>query len=373
MAKIVVLEIDAIFLSHSKGAMMKKEEFLVLVTRYLSREASPDEIEHLNSLRKQKKYSMVFDAIRETWEKAGHDVPLSEYRIERGRQSLTAKIRFYEPSFRWEKELKQKKGFYYQPSFHRIAASFAVFCILLTGVFFIANVLKQRSLSIAWNEKKTAMGEKSIITLLDGTKITLNADSKLRYPVRFGDDIREVSLEGEAYFEVKQDASKPFIVHAGNVSTTDLGTKFDVSAFPHEETITVSLEEGNVEVSANISGTKKDDVILTPAQQWIYNKEKETSTIELFDSQKAVGWKDNILVFDNEPFSKILVTLERYFGVKFEIADQSLAHRTIKANFKNESFWTVVKVIEKATGLTYKTSKENNELKKIIFFEKDKF
>jgi len=373
MAKIVVLEIDTIVLSRSKGDLMKKEEFLVLVTRYLSGESFPDEVEHLNSLRKQKKYSMVFNAIRETWEKAGHGEPLSEYHIERGRQSLTAKIRLYEPSFRWEKELKQKKGFYYQPSFLRIAASFAVLSILLTGVFFIANVLKQRSASVAWNEKKTVMGEKSIITLLDGTKITLNADSKLRYPVRFGDDTREVSLEGEAYFEVKRDASKPFVVHAGNVSTTDLGTKFDVNAFPNEETITISLEEGKVEVSTNISGIKKGDIILTPAQQWVYNKEKETSRIESFDSQKAVGWKDNILVFDNEPFSKILVPLERYFGVKFEIADQSLANRTIKANFKNESFWTVVKVIEKATGLTYKTSKENNELKKIIFYEKEQF
>ena len=349
---------------------MKKEEFLVLVTRYLSREASADEIEQLNSLRKQKKYSMVFDTIREKWEKAGQAEPLSEYSIERGRKALAAKIRKSNPSFQWEKELKQYKVFYYQPAFLRVAASFAFLIILITGGFFVASVLKQRPVSIAWNEKKTAMGEKSIITLLDGTRITLNADSKLKYPVRYGEDTREVSLEGEAYFEVNQDASKPFVVHAGNVSTTDLGTKFDVSAFPHEETISISLEEGKVEVSAAISGAKKDDVILTPAQQWVFNKEKETSTIESFDSQKAVGWKDNILVFDNEPFSKILVPLERYFGVKFEIADQSLANRTIKANFKNESFWTVSEVLKKATGLRYKTLKENNELKKIVFYEK---
>ena len=130
------------------------------------------------------------------------------------------------------------------------------------------------------------------------------------------------------------------------------------------------LEEGKVEVSTNKSSAKKEDVVLSPKQQLVYNKENETNTIEEFDLQKVIGWKDNILVFDNEPLSKVLVPLERYFGVKFEIADQSLANRTIKANFKNESFWTVVNVLEKATGLTYKTSKENNEFKKVVFYKK---
>ena len=177
-------------------------------------------------------------------------------------------------------------------------------------------------------------------------------------------------MEGEAYFEVTHDVIKPFIVHSGNISTTDLGTKFDVSAFPNEETIIVSLEEGKVEVSTNKSGTQKEDIILSPSQQLIYNKEKAISKIEQFDLEKTIGWKDNILVFDNEPLSKVLIPLERYFGVKFEIADQSLANRTIKANFKNNSFWTVTEVLKKATGLTYKTIQENNELKKIIFYEK---
>jgi ferric-dicitrate binding protein FerR (iron transport regulator) len=214
------------------------------------------------------------------------------------------------------------------------------------------------------------MGEKIIVTLLDGTKITLNADSKLKYPMRFGEESREVYLEGEAYFEVTHNNQKPFVVHTADVLTTDLGTKFNICAFPNEESITVSLEEGKVEVSTGISGTKKNDVFLSPTQQLIYNKEEETNRIEQFDFQKAIGWKDNVLIFDDETLSKVLISLERSFGVKFEIADQSLANRTIKANFKNESFWTVVNVLEKATGLTYKTSRENNEFKKVVFYKK---
>ena len=349
---------------------MNEELFITLVTRYLSREVSVDEIEQLNSLLKQKKYSTLFNAIKEKWIEAEHGESSFEYNPERGLTLLTAKIRTYNPSFQWEKKVKQKYLFPYQPRSLRIAASIAFLFVLVTGAFFVVNVLKQKSVAITWNEKKTVMGEKSIVTLLDGTKITLNADSKLKYPVRFGEESREVSLEGEAYFEVTHDAKKPFVVHTGRVSTTDLGTKFNVYAFPNEENIIVSLEEGKVEVSTNKSSAKKEDVVLSPKQQLVYNKENETNTIEEFDLQKVIGWKDNILVFDNEPLSKVLVPLERYFGVKFEIADQSLANRNIKANFKNESFWTVVNVLEKATGLTYKTSKENNEFKKVVFYKK---
>jgi transmembrane sensor len=349
---------------------MKNEEFVELATKYLSREASLDEVERLNALLNQKKYSALFNTINEKWEKAGLEESVPRFNIERGIHMLAAKIRNEDPSFRWEKEVKQNVILIHRPLFFKVAASFAALMILVTGIFFVANVLKQRQVSQAWNEKKTVMGEKSIVTLLDGTKITLNADSKLKYPVRFGEESREVSLEGEAYFEVTHDAGKPFIVHAGNVSTTDLGTKFNISAFPGEKTIIVSLEEGKVEITTDKSGSKKEDVFLSPAQQLVYNKENETSSIELFDSQKASGWKDNILVFDNVPLSKVLVPLERYFGVKFNIADQSFSNRTIKANFKNESLWTVVKVLEKATGLTSKTTKENNEIKEVVFYEK---
>jgi transmembrane sensor len=232
--------------------------------------------------------------------------------------------------------------------------------------------LKQKSDATVWNEKKTVMGEKVILTLLDGTKITLNADSKLKYPVRFREEPREVYLDGEAYFEVTHDDTKPFIVHSGGVTTTDLGTKFNVKAFPGEQDITISLQDGKVKIQAEISESKKGirEILLAPTQQFVFNKENKSSVVETFDPQKAIGWKDNILIFDNESLSNVLPSLERYFGVKFEIANPALANRIVKANFKNESFWTVVKVMEKATGLAYKTEKDNNDIKKIVFCEK---
>jgi ferric-dicitrate binding protein FerR (iron transport regulator) len=346
---------------------MNEKLFMTLATRYLSKEASVDETELLHSLLKQKKYSTLFDAINEKWTEAGNAGSRSEYSIERGLALLVAKIRNSNSSFQWDKEDKHKYIFSSQQLYLRVAASIVFLIILVTGAFIIIDIMKQKSVSVVWNEKRTMMGEKTIITLLDGTRITLDADSKLTYPMHFGEGPREVYLEGEAYFEVIHDANKPFIVHTGVVSTTDLGTKFNVNAFPDDENIIVSLEEGKVGVSMNESGVKKGDIILAPTQQLIYNKGEETNTVQHFDLQKAMGWKDNILIFDNEPLSKVLISLERSFGVKFELADQRFAHCIVKANFRNESFWTVTEVLMKATGLTYETIKENNELKKVVF------
>ena len=349
---------------------MTEEKFFLLVTKYMSQEASVEETDQLHSLMKQKKYADLFRSISTKWKDAGERESSQYFHVEKGFHLLASKIRVSDPSFQWEKKRTPDYTMIFQFQSFRIAASIAALIFLIAGGLFVSRLSKQKSDATAWNEKRTVMGEKVILTLFDGTKVTLNADSKMKYPVRFGEDLRDVSLEGEAYFEVAHDDTKPFIVHAGGVTTTDLGTKFNIKAFPGEKNVTVSLENGKVTVRADISENNKDthEILLAPTQQFVFNKENETSTVETFDPQKASGWKDNILIFDNEPLSKVLITLERSFSVKFEIADQSLASRAIKANFKNESFWTVVKVLEKATGLTSKTIREKNELKKIVFY-----
>ncbi|MFZ1978859.1 MAG: FecR domain-containing protein [Bacteroidota bacterium] len=349
---------------------MNEDQFIQLTTKYLSNEASAEEIRLLLSLRKSERYAALFERINERWNKFTTSDPGFEYDVDRGLQLLTEKIRRSNPAFQWDNNAKNKYLPLHRTLYFRIAASVAALLLIGVGTFFMPHFFIRKAEPIVWNEKATMMGERIIVTLLDGTKITLNADSKIQYPVHFGEESREVMLQGEAYFEILHNDGKPFVVHTGNISTTDIGTKFDIKAFPRENDITVSLEEGKVEVSANQSIMGKKKVMLSPAQQLVYRKEDESSTIGPCDIQKAIGWKDNILIFDNEPLSSVFISLERYFGVKFEIADSSLAGRPVRANIKNESFWTVVKVIEKATGLNSKAISENNELKKIVFYEK---
>lgn len=350
---------------------MSEERFLELATKYLSKEASNEERASLYNYLEKDEYYNLFAHLKSEWEKAGTEKVETEFNIENGFEKLTQKIQMVEPSFTFGDKKKQlKKNLLFNPTLLKYAASIAFFLVLVTGALIISGVLKQKPVLISWNEKHTIMGEKYLATLSDGSTITLNADSKLKYPARFTNSTRDIYLEGEAYFEVKHDSSKPFIVHSGNISTTVLGTKFNVSAFPNEKNIAVSLVEGSVKVSKEGSGNVENIVMLQPDQQLVYNKENEIGTVEQFELQEATGWKDNKLIFRKETFANVLVKLERAYGVKFELQDKSFSGQKITANFQNESLWTVSESLKKLTGLQYKTVKENNVTKKIVFYKK---
>ncbi len=350
---------------------MSEERFLELAAKYLSKEASNEERTSLYNYLEKDEYYNLFTHLKSEWEKAGTEKVETEFNIENGLDKLTQKIQTAESSFTFGDKKKQpKKNLLFNPTFLKYAASIAFFLVLVTGVLIILGVLKQKPVLISWNEKQTVMGEKYLATLSDGSTITLNADSKLKYPARFTNDTREIYLEGEAFFEVKHDSSKPFIVHSGNISTTVLGTKFNISAFPNEKNIAVSLVEGSVKVSKEESGTVENIVMLQPDQQLVYNKENEIGKVEQFDLQEIAGWKENKLIFRKETFANVLVKLERTYGVKFELQDKSFSGQKITANFQNESLWTVSESLKKLTGLQYKTVKENNVTKKIVFYKK---
>jgi ferric-dicitrate binding protein FerR (iron transport regulator) len=350
---------------------MSEERFLELATKYLSKEASNEEKTSFYNYLEKDEYYNLFTHLKDEWEKAGMLQVESEFNIESGIEKLTQKIKKVEPSFSFDhKKNRTQRRLLFNPTFLKYAASIAFLLVLVTGTLYVSGIFKQKPVVITWNEKQTVMGEKWIVTLLDGSRVTLNADSKLKYPTHFGEKLREVYLEGEAFFEVQHDSSRPFIVHSGNLSTTVLGTKFNVSAFPAEKNIAVSLVEGKVRVAKEEPGAVEGIVILQPKQQLIYDKEKEISTFDQFDEQKAIGWKDNVLVFQKEPFNNVLVKLERAYGIKFELTDQSFSNRKITANFQNESLWTISETLKKLTGLQYKTIKENNETKRIVFFKK---
>ncbi len=251
---------------------------------------------------------------------------------------------------------------------YSIAASVAFLLILASGVFYYFNLIKDHPNELNWTEKITRSGEKSELTLSDGTKITLNAESKLNYPIKFKNKIREVFLEGEAYFEVKHDANHPFIVHTGNLSVKVLGTKFNVNAFPNENSIKVSLIEGKVNVSKVEEGKIDEIGILKPKEQLLYNKENKSRTFDSFDPETVIGWKHNLFQFNDEPLGEVLLSLERSYGIKFELTDKSMSNLKITATFKDNSIQTISEVINKLTGIKYRAINENNKTKKVIFY-----
>ena len=261
--------------------------------------------------------------------------------------------------------------YYIAGTYWKAAASIAFLMIVSAGILYFAGAFDKKGIESGWNEKKTAMGEKSVISLADGSKITLNADSRIRYQRRtVGNGIREVFLEGEAYFEINHNNSKTFVVHTGEITTTDLGTKFNVSAFPADNKISVALVEGKVKVSVNTPVPGSTGLDLTPSYELIYDRGEKRSSVEKFDQQEATGWLNNILVFRKLPLDEVMVRLERAYGIKFVLPDNTAGRTMITANFMNESYQTVSEALKKTTGLGYRTIKEGSRIDSIVFFRK---
>ncbi len=259
---------------------------------------------------------------------------------------------------------------FFSPSLLKIAASIIFFIVLATGVLYISGVFNQKKGTVVWNEKVTPPGEKSVLTLSDGSKVILNAGSKLRYPEYLNGNTREIYLEGEAYFAIKHENNKPLIVHAGNLTTADLGTEFDISAYPDNKTIAVSLLEGKVKISSDKNGEVEKIAVLKPKEQLVYDKGNNTITLGNFDSLEIVGWKDNIYKFDNVSLDKVLSGLERAYAVKFKLTDRTVLAQKITVKFEKDSLNTVVDVIKSLTGLDCKIVSGENNTKEVLFFNK---
>lgn len=193
----------------------------------------------------------------------------------------------------------------------------------------------------AINRVYTPRGGEYNLELADGTKVWLNAETELRYPVRFQKDRREVEVFGEAYFEVAKDASRPFIVHACGMSTRVLGTSFNVKAYAGEERQT-TLVEGRVEVSY---GTRR--VKISPGEQ--VTLKGEELEVRKVDTQVSTGWKNGLFIFDDQPLENVLQELGRWYDVHIFIANEEVKQLKFTSNFpRYENIERVLNIIELA-------------------------
>ena len=201
----------------------------------------------------------------------------------------------------------------------------------------------------------TQKGEQTSVILPDGSKVWLNVDTKLSYPVDYGVKSRNIELEGEAYFEVEKNDELPFEVASANIVTRALGTRFVVSAYPENSTIKSSLVKGSVEVKFD-----RKNELLKPGQQLVYNKNKPEVKIKTFDEDYELAWKNKELVFRLTPFADVITELEKWFDVCIEYNPAEFKSETLTVQFeKYESLETILRVIAKANGFKF-TIKDKN-------------
>jgi len=207
-----------------------------------------------------------------------------------------------------------------------LLASFALlyFQFLRTeGLFLSEEVSTDTSNTPSLISKETSRGEKLSIRLRDRTMVKLNAESRLWYTATLGDSVREVFLEGEAFFDVAEDSTRPFLIHTGEITTRVVGTSFNIKAFTGEEQIAVSVLSGKVQVSKG-NDVGKAPVHLVPGEQAVYTHLDTSLAKQRFSYQDVLSWKDGTLYFKNTPFAEVVQSLERWYGVDIVVHKQGI-------------------------------------------------
>lgn len=244
----------------------------------------------------------------------------------------------------------------------------SIILIILIPLIFYKSMIAKIPISpqIQHDEKLTHNGQHLTFRLEDGSQITLNSNSRLSYPIQFTDTSRIVTLNGEAYFDVAKDAKRPFTVITGNVSTTALGTSFNI-CYPEDQSLSkISLLSGAVKVEMKNRTGNIHDVELIPGEQLLYGFMDESFEIELFDPLAISGWKDGIIYFKEAGIDEIVERLEVWYDVEIKLTG-NLAKKehdiwNYSGQFEKESLENVLRGISYVKNFSFEIDDKNIEL-----------
>lgn len=260
-------------------------------------------------------------------------------------------------------------------SFWMRAASVIILAIAFAWFWqMISGNRKNPAQKIVYNEIIVPVGEKAQAILSDGTHVWINSGSRFKYPVAFGQNSRDVSLQGEAYFDVKKRGKSTFTVNTHDVRVVVLGTAFNVKAYPEDMKTQTTVVRGLVRVESREKGI--DPVLIRPNQMAVLKSSSpsEASKLKPIKSLKIenkvntvviTSWKDQMLVFADETFEDIAIKMERWFNMKIRIEDNLLKHERYTGKFvHNETVYEVLEAIKLTTPIVYTVKNEEIVIKR---------
>ncbi len=290
---------------------MSREEVYELIGLQLAGEASRDQKDMLKAWLEESPDNVVaYQQLKRTWQNTRVEVnhPFEDRQFDRVMSTIRrAEEKTPAPASRiWLK----------------IAAAIA---IIVTSVWVVMQKEEEiplRVKEVSFITKFNPTGQKTSFILPDGSKVWLNSASTVTYASDFGQEHRELTLSGQAFFDVKKDPERAFVVSSGNMKTTALGTSFGVQAFPDANRINVALVSGKVRVdeyrhdSLNVISSQ---TYLWPGEQVTYYKSDQTLEKGAFEHKEAIAWKDGTLYFEDTDLLDAFKTLERWYGVRIHV------------------------------------------------------
>jgi transmembrane sensor len=203
---------------------------------------------------------------------------------------------------------------------------------------------------------RAGAGKTLVVNLSDGTKVTLNSGSELRYPESFKGSKREVYLNGEAYFEVAHNPEKSFLVHSGKVVTSVLGTSFNVMAYPKMSKMSVTVLTGKVAVKNTINSKL---VTLMPKQRASLGAGKDTFAVDsVKDVAEMIAWSKGELIFNNATLEEIALKVGNRYSISVDIVNQRKKQSRITGTFNKQSFIEIMNAVTHLTETNYRQTKD---------------
>lgn len=313
---------------------MNERQFRHLLNKYLRGECTPEEVALLHRF---------YDSFQEREAASASADGFEQERIHRNIQQHTRRQRFRKNrsvTRRW------------------VVMAASVLLLLGLGIGSYLAYKHQPTPEVAWEERTTQKGQRATVTLTDGTTVYLNADSHLSFPEHFDANKRAVVLEGEAFFKVARQPKRPFVVASGKLTTTVLGTSFNIEAFADAPT-KVTVATGRVKVGLLGDHGKQQEVLLQPDQQAFYDGSLSKREV---DAQQFTAWRHRVLRFDRVSLAEAVVVLERWFDVSIEVENDQLLACQVNGKYVNESLINILESFRHILKIEYRTV----EARKII-------
>lgn len=216
---------------------------------------------------------------------------------------------------------------------------------LMAGLFTYHKLQPSQQDLIGYITISTKAGERKTVTLPDSSRISLNNKSSIRFASRFEQKTRNISLTGEAFFEVRHDAARPFIVRTGKLHVQVLGTTFNVKAFPGEAQSKVTVASGKVGVYTKNGAPTQ---MLFPGEALTYDQKSKKFSLQKINAYDQDAWQQGILIFKGENLGEIARQLERWYDVKISIQDVKLQQERFNIKQNNESLRHVLESLSQS-------------------------
>lgn len=321
----------------------RQQTYWELLVRYFGGNASEeDKATVLRKKEQDPSFAQMYRHAQQLFLKPSAEPEGYEPDVEKGWQRLQIKAQMREAS---APKVSRSRNFNWPYAASAVAAAFIVL-ILAAGLWLTGRFTQPHE----WIEVQTALDETRVLELADGSRVTLNENSRLSYPADFTTDSRTVRLSGEAYFEVQKAEGKRFTVLAEGTSTEVIGTAFYLQAYPHQE-VRIQVSEGKV---AFASLENEEAVFLTPGEEAVMAKDHQVPHKQAIEDPNFQAWQSKKLQFSDTRLDQIVNRLEAHYDTSIAIGNKDLKNCRFTVSFQEAELEEVLEILSLTGNLSIK-------------------